>query len=153
MHSPQYRYGLAAQGYQVVAGHFHAFRRNAPQSVIKINFPPFGVAQFAGAAKRERHKLQGAPHNKSSGVVVQGNQQIAHGFRRGLRRQVSAYARGKRAFQIRRRVALGAAGSNGVAENARTDCTHTMRYVPRSPRFDFSEYRQYFRRGNCVDGF
>lgn len=67
----------------MVKAHLHTLCRDAPEPFIKVDFRPFTQANFAGAQKGQRQKLQAALGDEVTCVAVYGPQQASYFLRFG----------------------------------------------------------------------
>ena len=144
---------LPAEGNKMVTPHFHAFRRDAPDVVLKIELLPFGATDFRCPAKGKGHNLQGAPDDQRPLIVVDGVHQPSHLLRRRQGGTMLFDMGHESAAQIRRRVTLRATGGNGIAHDAGTVIFERVRRAYDASRLDFPQQGQKFRGGYGIDRF
>ena len=141
---------LPAKRDRTVAPHFHAFRRDAPDVVLKIKFPPLGAADFGCPAKGKGHNLQGDPDDQRTLIVVDGVHQASHLFRCRQGGAVLFDMGHENAAQIHRRVTFRATDGKGVAHNAGTVVFERVRRAYDASRLDFPQQGLEVRGRLCV---
>jgi hypothetical protein len=132
----------------VQAAHFHFSRRDTPLSMLKIKFSPFSLTKLARSDKDQWRKLQSCFCQRHSVVIIDGSEQCANAHWINNGGPVDDFWRSLRTPQVDGRIALGPAGSNGIAKHYAAGAAQPPRSLVSPARLNFAENRKQLWRGD-----
>lgn len=133
---PEQRHGLARQRRAMPAPHFHAPCGYRPNRRLKVEFGPFGVAQFAGPHKGQGQQVKRDAGGVGAGIAGDSPPQAAKGNGIDNRRAMFGGLRGQGAAQREGRIWRATAGRDGVAKDLPDQGAKASRGFMAPARFD-----------------
>jgi hypothetical protein len=130
---------------------FIFFCGNVPNGAGEIELGPLRMTQLAKPHECQGDPLQRCLRGRLTIYVVDGAQQRADGFRIGDRRSMLDLWRYQSAGEMRRRIAIGSIGRDGVSKHATAEASRSARCIVPTATFDLAQYLEQLRRLDIRD--